>query len=58
VQASLTGFIEDAEIVLMAFIVMTGAFCAQRIGSSLWQPFLADLSAQLHMSVMPHDAWM
>jgi hypothetical protein len=58
VGVSLAGFIADMEIVLKAFIVMAGAFCARRIGPSLWQPFLADLSAQLHLSVMPQDVWM
>jgi hypothetical protein len=48
VGASLTGFIADAEVVLKAFVVMAGAFCARRIGSTLWQRFLSDLSAQLH----------
>ena len=58
VGASLTDFIADAEVVLKAFVVMAGAFCARRIGSSVWQPFLADLSAELHLSVMPQDVWM
>jgi hypothetical protein len=58
VGASLTGFIADMEIVLKAFVVMAGAFCSRRIGPSLWPPFLADLSAQLHLSVMPQDVWM
>jgi hypothetical protein len=58
VGATLNGFIQDMETVLNAFIVMAGAFCAQRIGSSLWQPVLTDLSAQLHLSVMPQDVWV
>ena len=57
VGATLNGFIADMETVLNAFIVMAGAFCAPRIGQSLWQSFLADLSAQLHLSVMPQDVW-
>jgi hypothetical protein len=52
-----SGFIEDLEIVLTSFIVMAGAFCARRIGQALWQPFLADLSTQLHVAVMPQDVW-
>jgi hypothetical protein len=58
VGATLNGFIEDMEIVLNAFIVMAGAFCAQRIGQSLWQPFHADLSNKLQLSVMPRDVWL
>jgi hypothetical protein len=58
VGATLNGFIEDLEIVLTAFIVMAGAFCARRIGQVLWQRFLADLSTQLHLAVMPHTVWL
>jgi hypothetical protein len=58
VGAGLNGFIEDTEAVLRAFVVMAGAFCARRIVPSLWQSFLADLSAKLNLTVMPHDVWM
>lgn len=58
VSGSLNGFIEDMETVLKAFIVMAGAFCARRIGPSLWRPFLADLSTQLRMAVTPQDVWL
>lgn len=58
VGGTLNGFIEDLEIVLNAFIVMAGAFCARRIGPTLWQLFVADLSAQLQLAVMPHDVWL
>jgi hypothetical protein len=58
VGTTLNGFIEDMEIVLNAFIVMAGAFCARRIRHSLWQPFHADLSSKLQLSVMPQDVWL
>ena len=58
VSGTLNGFIEEMEIVLNAFIVMAGAFCARRIGRSLWNPFLVDLSTQLHLAVMPQDVWL
>jgi hypothetical protein len=58
VAATLNGFIEDMEIVLNAFIVMAGAYCARRIGQSLWQQFHADLSNKLQLSVMPQDVWL
>jgi hypothetical protein len=58
IGATTHGFIEDLEIVLNAFIVMAGAFCAHRITPSLWQAFLADLSTQLQLAVMPQDVWL
>jgi hypothetical protein len=58
VGATLSGFIEDMEMVLNGFIVMAGAFCARRIGQSLWQPLHADLSNKLQLSVMPQDVWL
>lgn len=57
VGGTLSGFIEDLELVLTGFIVMAGAFCARRIGPTLWQPFIADLSTQVKLAVMPHDVW-
>ena len=58
VGGTLSGFIEDLELVLTGFIVMAGAFCGRRIGPTLWQPFIADLSTQLQLAVMPQDVWL
>jgi hypothetical protein len=58
VGGTLTDFIKDLEIVLTGFIIMAGAFCARRIGPTPWQAYIADLSTQLQLAVMPQDVWL
>lgn len=52
------GFISDMEMVLKAFVIMAGAFCAKRVDPVHWQAFLVDLEAHLGLVVMPNDVWV
>lgn len=57
VEPMLANFYTDMFSVLEAFLCMAGAFCARRIGKSLWGEFLDDVSANVSLLVKPSDVW-
>lgn len=57
VAPMLADFYADLTAVLEGFLAMSGAFCARRIGSKLWNEFIDDLIGNSPLSVTPTDLW-
>lgn len=56
-ETTMEGFINDQVIVLRAFIAMAGAFCAKKLGSDLWEQFVADVDANKAFSLSAESVW-
>lgn len=56
-EATMEGFIADQAIVLRAFIAMAGAFCAKKLGRTLWNEFVSDIDANRAFSLSAESVW-
>ena len=57
VEPLLSTYLDDLAVVLKAFVAMAGAFSARRIGSPLWNEFVANLEAKRAFSLSPSIVW-
>jgi uncharacterized protein (UPF0332 family) len=53
----ISGYINDLESVLHAFVSTAGAFCACRLNSADWQSFVDDMNQHLGTAVTPRNVW-
>jgi hypothetical protein len=57
VPAQLSGFVDDALVVLKAFAAMAGGYCSMRMGRTRWNEFVDDLDRKKAISISPADIW-
>lgn len=57
VPQQLTGYVDDLSSVLTAFVTMAGAFCARRLGRSVWNEFVTELDAKRSFTTSPTQIW-
>ncbi len=56
-ETILQGFVADQAIVLRAFLVMSGAFAARKLGKTLWAEFIADVDANRAFTTSAISVW-
>lgn len=57
VPQQLTRYVDDLSSVLTAFVTMAGAFCARRLGRSVWNEFVTELDAKQSFTTSPIQIW-
>lgn len=57
VEPRLPDYYSDLRRVGSAFLAMSGAYCARRIGKALWNSYFNDLSEQTRFGLKPDDLW-
>jgi hypothetical protein len=57
VETLLANYVADLERVLAAFLAMAGAFCSKRLGSTLWNAFVADVDKSRAFTTSPSTVW-
>ncbi len=57
IEPQLATYIDDLAIVLDAFVSMAGAFCARRLGRTVWNEFHSDLEKHRAFSISPAAVW-
>lgn len=56
-ETLLADYVDDLAIVLAGFVSMAGAFASRRLGTAIWDEFLADVEARRAFSLSPDHVW-
>jgi hypothetical protein len=57
IEPQLATYIDDLATVLDAFVSMAGAFCARRLGKTVWTEFHGDLQKHRAFTISPAAVW-
>ena len=57
VETTIAGFMSDMNAVLESFLAMSSAFAFKRLGNSLRNDFIRDVSANKSFSLDPYEIW-
>lgn len=56
-EKKLSGYVDDLVQVLQAYLCMSGAYCAARLGRDLWKSFIEDVEASRSFSTSVNGIW-
>lgn len=56
-ETILTGFTEDAAVVLRAFLAMAGGFSRRKLGKRLWDEFVTDVDKKKAFTISASNVW-